>query len=129
MSRDRNYQRLLNTKRWQEVRAMVWERANGLCEQCKEEGRITQGIDCHHIVPVESARTIQEMEQLCFNPNNIRLLCIRHHIDVHTKAKTHTKAEVQASRERRADRRRQEIEERWERLRSAREEKNPGGID
>ena len=83
MSRDRNYQRLLNSKRWQEVKRIVWQRTNGLCEDCMKQGIVRAGVDCHHIVPVETATTPQEMERLCFDVNNVRLLCIACHSAIH----------------------------------------------
>lgn len=83
MSRDRNYQRLLNSKRWQEVKRIVWQRTNGLCEDCLKHGIVRAGVDCHHIVPVETATTPQEMERLCFDVNNVRLLCIACHSAIH----------------------------------------------
>ena len=91
MSRDKNYQRLLNHKRWNITKAIVWRRTNGLCERCRKEGFITPGVDCHHIVPVESGRTVQEMERLCYDPNNIRLLCVACHIKTHEEMYSHTK--------------------------------------
>ena len=83
MSRDKNYQRLLNSKRWQEVKRIVWQRTNGLCEECMKQGIVRAGVDCHHIVPVETATSLQEMERLCYNLDNIRLLCIEHHSAIH----------------------------------------------
>lgn len=83
MSRDKRYQRLLNDKRWLEVKRIVWQRANGLCEDCHKQGIIKAGVDCHHIIPVETATSIQEMERLCYNPDNIRLLCIQCHSNIH----------------------------------------------
>lgn len=83
MSRDKRYQRLLNDKRWMEVKRIVWQRAKGLCEECMKHDIVRAGVDCHHIVPVETATTIQEMERLCYNPDNIRLLCIPCHSSIH----------------------------------------------
>ena len=83
MSRDKRYQRLLNDRRWQEVKRIAWQRAGGLCEKCKAEGIVTAGVDCHHITPVETATSPQEMERLCYDVNNIQLLCIRCHSNVH----------------------------------------------
>ena len=104
MSRDPRYQALLNSKRWLTVKAIVWKRANGLCERCKEEGIVTGSLqsqlDCHHIKPVESGRTVQEMERLCYDPNNIRLLCVACHIKTHAEAKSHTKEQVKANKAR-----------------------------
>ena len=97
MSRDPRYQRLLNDKRWWGdggVKVKVWRRAGGLCELCKAAGFITPGVDVHHIKPVETGRTVQEMERLAYNPANCQLLCIEHHIKVHQDMHTHTKEKV-----------------------------------
>ena len=100
MSRDKRYQRLLNDKRWKLLRAEVFRRANGLCELCKADGFITPGVDVHHIKPVETGRTAQEMERLAYNPNNCQLLCIPCHIKVHQDMRTHTKEKVKENKER-----------------------------
>ena len=94
MSRDPRYQRLLNSKRWMEVKRVVWRRADGLCERCREEGFIRAGVDCHHVIPVESAKTEQEMERLAYNPDNCRLLCVDCHIKTHQEMRSHTKEKV-----------------------------------
>ena len=100
MSRDKRYQHLLNGKRWRIVKEMVWQRTNGLCERCLQEGIVTQGVDCHHIKPVESGRTEQEMERLCYDVNNIRLLCIPCHIKTHQEIRSHTKEKVKENKAR-----------------------------
>lgn len=104
MSRDKRYQRLLNSPRWWEVKRVVWQRAGGLCEECKQQGYVTAGVDCHHIVPVETAKDLATMERLCYDPNNIRLLCVPCHIKVHQDMRSHTTAELKANRQRRQDR-------------------------
>ena len=86
----------------------MWRRAGGLCERCIREGKaagvpdgyITPGVDCHHIKPVESGRTVMEMEQLCYNPANIELLCIPCHIKTHQEMRSHTREKVQANKQR-----------------------------
>lgn len=108
MSRDPRYQKLLNSKRWAEVKRIVWQRAQGLCERCIEEGKaagvadgwLTPGVDCHHIVPVESAKTEQEMERLAYDVSNIRLLCVACHIKTHQEMRSHTKEKVKENKER-----------------------------
>lgn len=98
MSRDKRYQRLLNDKRWWGeggVKVQVWRRAAGLCEECLKQGIVTPGVDCHHVIPVETGRTIQEMERLAYDVNNVRLLCVQCHIAAHVELKSHTKANVQ----------------------------------
>ena len=104
MSRDPRYQKLLNSKRWQMVKAIVWKRANGCCEMCMKEGivtgSLTKQLDCHHIVPVESGRTVQEMERLAYDVSNIRLLCVDCHIKTHQEMRSHTKEKVKENKER-----------------------------
>lgn len=72
----------------------MWQKASGQCERCKREGYVTAGVDCHHIKPVESAKTEQEMERLAYDVNNIELLCISCHIKVHQEMRSHTKEKV-----------------------------------
>lgn len=103
MSRDKNYQRLLNDKRWKLLRAAVFRRTNGLCEMCLKEGYITPGVDVHHIRPVEQAKTVEGpdgMRARCYDPNNVMLLCVEHHIKVHQDMRTHTKEKVRENKER-----------------------------
>ena len=100
MSRDPRYQKLLNSKRWMEVKRIVWRRANGLCERCREEGFIRAGVDCHHVTPVESANTEQEMERLAYDVSNIRLLCVACHIKTHQEMRSHTKEKVKENKAR-----------------------------
>jgi len=93
MSRDKNYQRLLNDKQWKLLRAAVFRRTNGLCEMCMKEGHITPGVDVHHIRPVEQAKTVEGpdgMRARCYDPNNVMLLCVEHHIKVHQEMGSHT---------------------------------------
>ena len=93
MSRDKNYQRLLNDKQWKLLRAAVFRRTNGLCEMCLKEGIIKPGVDVHHIRPVEQAKTVEGpdgMRARCYDPNNVMLLCVPCHIKVHQEMGSHT---------------------------------------
>jgi len=83
------------------VKRIVWQRASGQCERCKREGYVTAGVDCHHIKPVESAKTEQEMERLAYDwQNNIELLCVPCHIKTHQEMRSHTKENVKENKER-----------------------------
>lgn len=111
MSRDIRYQKLLNSKRWMKVKRQVWQRAEGLCERCKRDGiaergvpYITPGVDCHHKIPVESAKTEQEMERLAYDVNNIELLCIPCHIKTHKEMGKFTVKHLSDSKRLRAER-------------------------
>ena len=110
----------LNCKEWRQTKAIVKERAKGLCEECRREGQeegrrrgdpklaktgyIVPGVDCHHKIPFESATTPEEMARLCYDPDNVILLCIRHHIAAHTQAKSHTKEAHQQRQDERLER-------------------------
>ena len=112
MSRDPRYQRLLNSRRWFEVKKIVWQRAGGLCERCRREGiaagilpdgYITPGVDCHHIKPVEGARTEDGpdgMKARCYDPDNIELLCVPCHIKTHQEMHSHRKEKVKENKAR-----------------------------
>ena len=101
MSRDPRYQRLLNSKQWKELRRWYMQQ-HPLCERCIEEGEaagipggyITSSVDCHHIIPEESARTEQEMERLAYDPNNLKALCIPCHVKTHKEMGKNTKKQV-----------------------------------
>lgn len=116
MSRDPRYQKLLNSPKWARVKRIVWQRAEGLCERCKREGQaegrrigdtdlardgyVTPGVDCHHIRPVEGAKTEEGMRRRCYNVNNIELLCVPCHIKTHQEMRSHTKEKVKENKER-----------------------------
>ena len=100
MSRDKRYQKLLNSPRWGEVKRIVWQRAGGLCERCKRDGFIRAGVDCHHIKPVEGATTEDEMRERCYDDRNIELLCVECHIKTHQEMRSHTKEKVKENKER-----------------------------
>lgn len=102
MSRDKRYQRLLNSKRWREVKRIVWQRADGLCERCRREGYITPGVDCHHKIPVESANpdVPGEMERLAYDVDNIELLCIPCHVKTHEELRSHYADTIQERKQR-----------------------------
>ena len=107
MSRDPNYQRLLNSKRWKMLR-QEYLRAHPLCERCYQEGieqtgkpYIRSAIDVHHKVPVESAHTLMEMEQLAFDWHHLQAMCIPCHASIHKAERSHSK---QAHKQREDDR-------------------------
>ena len=64
------------------------------------DGWLTPGVDCHHIKPVESAKTEEEMKRLAYDVSNIRLLCVACHIKTHQEMRSHTKEKVKENKER-----------------------------
>ncbi len=96
MSRSKEYQRLLNDKRWKLLRA-DYLRQHPLCERCLAEGYYVPAIDVHHVRPVETAHTPEEMEQLAYNPHNLQALCIPCHKKVHHDMRSQTREAHQAN--------------------------------
>lgn len=115
MSRDKNYQHLLNSKRWQKLRRWKLEQ-NPLCELCLHEDKVVSAVDVHHITPVETARSLDEMEQLCFEPTNLQALCISCHAKVHKEARSHTRRQHEQRERDRLERWKQELEARVAKL-------------
>lgn len=102
MSRNKYYQKLLNSKRWKDLRRCKLQQSP-LCERCLSDGKsmgipsgiITSAVDVHHIIPVESAKTLQGMEILCFNPQNLQSLCVSCHVKIHKEMRSTTKQQHQ----------------------------------
>ena len=84
MAKDDTYKRLINTARWQRLRRAVLT-AHPLCERCATEGYAIASREVHHRVPVESAVTPREKEQLMFDPANLEALCHDCHVIRHTE--------------------------------------------
>ena len=83
MSRSPHYIKLLNTRRWRALRMAAIKRANGLCEQCTAEGRVSAATEVHHIRPIESVKDLFVMEQLAYDPGNLKALCHHCHQEAH----------------------------------------------
>ena len=103
---------IYNSKEWKQLREAKLT-AQPLCEMCQEEGR-KQGVKrgyvrsatcVHHIVPIETATSMDEMRQLAFDWNNLQSLCRPCHNKLHNDAGYHTKEAVQE--------RKQSAFERW----------------
>lgn len=103
MAKDANYIKLINTTRWRKLR-LVKLHADPLCERCKEKDKHTLAETVHHITPVESVTTIEQMEVLMFDYDNLMSLCYDCHEEIHTEMFSHTKENVKKANERRTQR-------------------------
>ena len=54
--------------------------AGWTCSVC---GRTTARLAVHHVRPVETGRTAEEMEGLCYDTANLQVLCYECHSKVH----------------------------------------------
>lgn len=90
MSKDKDYRRMLASRRWRELRA--WKlRMAPLCEACLREGKYVAAVDVHHRREVLAAATLPEMEALCFDPWNLEALCPACHTATHRERRSHSR--------------------------------------
>lgn len=99
----KTYNRLINCQKWRNIRN-EYLCANPLCERCKEQGIVTIAECVHHITPVEDGRSVEEMELLAYNRNNLQALCIECHTAIHKEAGQKTSAKLLERKEARASR-------------------------
>ena len=95
------YNRLINRQRWRNIRN-AYLNQHPLCERCKANGIVTIAECVHHITPVEDGRSVEEMELLAYNINNLQSLCIPCHTAVHKEAGQKTSAKLLERKEARA---------------------------
>jgi len=86
------YRRIITGKRWAKLRGMKMlknEISNGgFCEQCVKNyfiggPRPRKATEVHHIIPIESASSREEMEALAYDENNLMALCSECHHELH----------------------------------------------
>ena len=104
-------QDIYNSREWKELR-IAKLRANPLCEQCIKDGDAVgipggyvRGATCvHHIVPIETAKTKDEMRRLAFDERNLMALCQSCHARIHKEMGSNTAKIVRQRAEARQDR-------------------------
>lgn len=84
MAKDKDYKKMICTRRWQMLRREVLT-AHPLCERCKAEDRITAATEVHHRRPVEYGVNVAEKRRLMFDPFNLMALCHECHVKTHTE--------------------------------------------
>ncbi len=107
MAKDKDYKRLIHTRRWLTLRRHKLT-AQPLCELCKEQGRTEAATEVHHIKPVEDGLSFREKETLMFDPHNLMSLCHACHVRVHTdmgrSGRKHARRRAEEQRRRFAER-------------------------
>ena len=102
---------IYNSREWKEL-TVLKKRANPLCEQCIKDGEAigipggyVKSVECvHHIIPIETARTKEEMRRLAFDWNNLMSLCQSCHNRIHKELGSNTAKIVRQRAEARQDR-------------------------
>ena len=95
---------IYNSREWKELRAAKLRSTKGLCEECLKQGIVKNARCVHHLVPIETARTKDEMKRLAFDVNNLRALCFACHSRIHKKLGSNTAKIVRQRAEARQDR-------------------------
>ena len=95
---------IYNSREWRELRAAKLCSTNGLCEECLKQGIVTPARCVHHVVPIETARTKDEMKRLAFDVNNLLALCFACHARIHKELGSNTAKIVRQRAEERQDR-------------------------
>ena len=76
--RDTHYKTLIQSTRWRKLRNKYLQE-HPQCELC---GQLASEV--HHREPLMKFRSnLQEMESMCFNPDNLIAVCHKCHIDLH----------------------------------------------
>ena len=73
------YQDFYNGKEWKELRSWKFAEANGLCEDCRENGKIVAGKEVHHLVEISKDWSKR------LDPDNLVLLCRECHNKIHNR--------------------------------------------
>ncbi len=103
MAKDANYIKLINTARWKRVRLKKLQ-AQPLCECCQDKNKITPATEVHHVTPVETVTTIEQMKTLMFEYSNLMSVCHECHKNIHAEMFSHSKENVKRANERRTKR-------------------------
>ena len=97
---------IYDSREWKELRAAKLRSTNGLCEECMKHGIVTSARCVHHIVPIETARTKDEMKRLAIDCGlqGLMSLCYACHARIHKELGSNTAKVVKARAEARQDR-------------------------
>ena len=97
---------IYNSREWKELRIAKLRSTKGLCEECLKQHIVTEARCVHHVVPIETARTKDEMKRLAIDCGlqGLRSLCYACHAKVHQQLGSNTAKVVKARAEARQDR-------------------------
>ena len=93
MNNKQDKAKIYNSREWARLRDEKM-RANPLCERCLAEGYVVSARVVHHVVPIETAHTFDEMWRLAIDCglNGLQSLCFQCHSDIHKQMASRTKA-------------------------------------
>ena len=78
--RRKEYKRIIHSKRWHALRSAYID-AHPFCEECMARGIMDQPAEeVHHVRPIGTGRSWEEMCALAFDAHNLRSLCHDCHV-------------------------------------------------
>ena len=97
---------IYNSREWKELRIAKLRSTDGLCEECMKQGIVTAARCVHHMVPIETARTKDEMRRLAIDCGlqGLKSLCFACHARIHKELGSNTAKIVRQRAEARQDR-------------------------
>ena len=97
---------IYNSREWKELRIAKLRSTNGLCEECLKQGIVTSARCVHHVVPIETARTKDEMKRLAIDCGlqGLKSLCFACYARIHKELGSNTAKIVRQRAEARQDR-------------------------
>ena len=97
---------IYNSREWKELRIAKLRSTDGLCEECMKQGIVTAARCVHHVVPIETARTKDEMRRLAIDCGlqGLKALCFACHARIHKELGSNTAKIVRQRAEARQDR-------------------------
>lgn len=78
--------KLYNSQRWRDLRAIKIQQSP-LCEICISEGVVRPTEEIHHITPISTGLTYEDMQVLCYDFGNLQSLCRDCHREIHKSLK------------------------------------------
>ena len=97
---------IYNSREWKELRIAKLRSTDGLCEECMKQGIVTAARCVHHVVPIETSRTKDEMRRLAIDCGlqGLKALCFACHARIHKELGSNTAKIVRQRAEARQDR-------------------------
>lgn len=79
MNYKKKYAAFYNSVEWRALRNLKFAEANGLCEFCIKNGKITAGKEIHHLEPIDKSWGRR------YDINNLACLCSDCHNKAHSR--------------------------------------------
>lgn len=87
---------IYNSREWKDLR-IAKLRQQPLCEICQQHGIVRSAHSVHHVVPIETATTMEEMKRLAFcDLDGLMSLCDECHHKIHEEMRSFDPANVKA---------------------------------